>query len=706
MDYSYYLRRIRETPVRILARKLLVRLRGYGAGQWERCSAFLFPDALTLQAFARVFPAAMRASLAKEIWARSNSCLMIADRQRSSFRKVFGGEPYVREILRRADKICDHEFDILGSGPVPLGRTIDWRQDFKSGHRWKLRYHKALWVYNPSDDSDIKVPWELSRFQHIPTLGKAFWLSRDMRYAEEFALQVADWMNKNPVEYGPNWKCPMDVAIRAVNWIYGYGFFYEVMRDREEFWEKFLLCLYEHGRFIRSNLEYDPARRGNHYLSNLVGLVYLGSLFTETEEGRAWLEFGTQELRKEMAFQVHADGTSYEMSTAYHHLVLELFVMGSIAAARRNQDPETQPTPQNDAQAIRRMMGEEFTELLEKMFEFVYRTRCPDGTSPLIGDHDDGRLHILAGYGSQKKDDFRHLLVVGGRLFERDEWLRAASPEGRETAWWLWPSGEFPSSSAGDGAADGLESRAYPQGGFYVMRHNEDFVLVRCGGVGLNGGGGHAHCDALSMEIWLGGQALIVDPGCYLYTADPKMRCLLRSTRYHNTVCVDGTEQNRFDGYNLFSMEECAFPRARQWKTGNDEDIFEGEHYGYERLEKGLVHRRRMIFDKRNRLFRWEDTLTASGPHRYEWNLHLAPGCFVAGAEPKADGEPRDAAMPVHLRAGERQFLLEANLASSPEVVEGWVSRSYGCKAPALILRWRVTAAGEMRAAFALRADN
>jgi hypothetical protein len=184
------------------------------------------------------------------------------------------------------------------------------------------------------------------------------------------------------------------------------------------------------------------------------------------------------------------------------------------------------------------------------------------------------------------------------------------------------------------------------------------------------------------------------------------MRCLFRSTRYHNTVCVDGAEQNRFDGYNMFSMEECAFPGVREWKTGDDEDVFEGEHYGYGRLEKGLVHRRRIVFEKRNRLLRWEDTLTASGPHRYEWNLHLAPGCFVVGVESKAGGEPRGAAVRVRLRAGRKQFLLETNLTLSPEVVDGWVSRSYGCKVPAPILRWCVAAAGEMRATFVLRADH
>ena len=39
-------------------------------------------------------------------------------------------------IVQAADRICEHSFDLLGSGIVKLGWPIDWHADFKTGHRW------------------------------------------------------------------------------------------------------------------------------------------------------------------------------------------------------------------------------------------------------------------------------------------------------------------------------------------------------------------------------------------------------------------------------------------------------------------------------------------------------------------------------------------------------------------------------------------
>ncbi len=47
--------------------------------------------------------------------------------------------------------------------------------------------------------TDVKVPWELSRCQHFTTLGQAYWLTGDERYAREFVDEVSDWIARNPV---------------------------------------------------------------------------------------------------------------------------------------------------------------------------------------------------------------------------------------------------------------------------------------------------------------------------------------------------------------------------------------------------------------------------------------------------------------------------------------------------------------------------
>lgn len=62
-------------------------------------------------------------------------------------------------IVSEADRICDHMFDLLGSGPTPLGEKIDWHADFVSGHRWNTSiYYKRIGPAPYPGGYDINIP--------------------------------------------------------------------------------------------------------------------------------------------------------------------------------------------------------------------------------------------------------------------------------------------------------------------------------------------------------------------------------------------------------------------------------------------------------------------------------------------------------------------------------------------------------------------
>ena len=132
----------------------------------------------------------------------------------------------VRDLLRR-------RFDLLGSGPsrpLDANGSIDWHRDFKSGTRWDPNTFYLDVTIVRGDGSDIKVPWELSRFQHLSVLGQAYRLASHRlpgdeadalasAAAAEAAAQIDEWIESNPRGLGVNWACTMDIAIRAFNWI-------------------------------------------------------------------------------------------------------------------------------------------------------------------------------------------------------------------------------------------------------------------------------------------------------------------------------------------------------------------------------------------------------------------------------------------------------------------------------------------------------
>lgn len=520
------------------------------------------------------------------------------------------------EIVNEAEGICRHVFDLLGSGSVDLDRFImlhggrekcgylPWHYDFKTRYKWDdKKYYKKIKI--KFGKADIKVPWELSRFQHVAVLGQAYWLTGEEKYAREFVREVEDWIERNPPMFGVNWACTMDVAIRAANWVMGFYFFKDAQAVTDQFLIKFLKSLLNHGRHIMANLE----NRGvvnNHYLADLVGLLYLGICFPEFKEGRQWKELGIRELVNEMGRQVYEDGVDFEASTCYHRLALEFFFHAALLCRLNGVE-----------------LPEQFNDRLRKMFEFVKHVLKPDGRVSQIGDNDNGRLHIL---GKREALDMTYLLSYAAIFFDEPGYKILEFGFAPETIWVLgnrsyecWLA--MPGSSVKE-----LESKAFPKGGFYVMRCKDSiYVLISCGPNGQDGSGGHGHNDKLSIELWVDGKDVIVDPGTYVYTQFPEWRNRFRSTSFHNTVVVDGKEQNPFKARELFSLANVSNPTCLLWQTTDEKDIFIGRHYGYRRIVGQVVHTRKAELKKKDNMLEIVDILEGCGEHCFEWNFILTP---------------------------------------------------------------------------------
>jgi Heparinase II/III-like protein/Heparinase II/III N-terminus len=474
-----------------------------------------------------------------------------------------------RLLLERADAVAAHRFDLLGSGPVDLGAEIDWSLDFKSGRRWPLQHNLLIEVFF-FDDSDIKVPWELSRCQHLPLLAAAFKLSGQRCYLDELGAQLDGWIAANPVEMGPNWICTMDVAIRAANWVAALAICAEGASGQA--WsERVAESLLLHGRFIRGHLETAGART-NHYLSDVAGLIVVAALFSHGEEGAAWGRWAVDELIAEMEHQVREDGCGHEASIPYHRLVSELFLCGTQAG--ESLHPGVYPAW--------------YRERLDKMLDFVSAYTRPDGLAPQIGDNDDGRFLPLGEYG---RTDFRSHL----HLFEQ-----ASRPYRPMT-----------------------RSAGFPAGGYYTMRHDDLYVLVRCGDTGVYGVGGHAHNDQLSFELCYGPTPLIEDPGTGTYYEDEEERLRFRSTGFHATLRVDGAEQNELPPWPRFPLGDRSHAEATAWEAGAERTAFAGRHHGFESLPDPVLHERRLELDSSRHELTIVDTVTGSAEHRLDWAFPL-----------------------------------------------------------------------------------
>jgi len=302
----------------------------------------------------------------------------------------------------------------------PGYEPIDWQLDFKSGWRWS----EATWYrdveYGTVAGADVKVPWELARMQHLPQLALAGTLARaglegfesPERYEREFRNEIIDFISTNPPRFGVNWATTMDVAIRVSNWLVAYDLFRASGAEFDADFESVLgRSVLEHGLHIASNLEWREDLRSNHYLADIVGLLFVAAYLPRSGRTDTWLAFATQELATEAGTQFLDDGANFEASTSYHRLSAELVTYSVAILLGLPQErvvglqqydhrlwrsaPRLRPGPvplYRDAVGRSSPVPPWLVERLERMAEFSIDSTKPNGRVVQIGDNDSGRF--------------------------------------------------------------------------------------------------------------------------------------------------------------------------------------------------------------------------------------------------------------------------------------------------------------------------
>ena len=478
-------------------------------------------------------------------------------------------------ILSCADQALRHEFNLLGSGVVKLD-PINWHCDFKCGMFWHKKYYLEL---GSRKGADIKVPWELSRCQHLLWLGEAYLLTNDEHYAQEVIDEISWWIDDNPLMYSVNWTCSMDVAFRAVNWMYALNMIAGYIGFDDAFASKVSKSLWQHGFFIRNNLEKQTPYSNNHYASDIVGLLYLGALFKDTTKGRRWYRFALREYYSEVRTQVLPSGVHYERSVSYHRLMTELFSYPVYMLKRLGVN-----------------IPDDINRRIQGMYEYVATYTKPNGLAPLIADNDDGRFVPFI------KRDFRdHNYLNDSQSVENI----------------------FAALGCTTYSIILGRSHYYLDAGVAVVKDNNNYLYINHGGYSKNPQkedvliGTHTHNDLLSFELCLNGKEVLIDAGTYLYTSSKTDRDEFRSTSKHNTIVVDGEEQNDFHG---------PFVLKRNVHKGDllqvSDSAFEGE---YTTIKGQMYHKRRFDFKSDSLII--TDSISKVGKgHKATLFLHLAKG--------------------------------------------------------------------------------
>lgn len=230
--------------------------------------------------------------------------------------------------------------------------------------------------------------------------------------------------------------------------------------------------------------------------------------------------------------------------------------------------------------------------------------RSPSYHCQVLGD-----LIDLAALLRARQDDVRELDVAVARM---RGWLGQV----------LMPDGDVPlfndSALVGAGRIGQLDPG--PPGGRLVVLPASGYVVARpAAGMQLVLDVGdpcppelpaHAHADALSFELVVDGERVVVDAGASTYVAG-RRRAYERSTAAHNTVEVDGTDQTEVWG--SFRAGRRAHVRIEDVSDDGTTIAVTASHDGYRALPGSPRHRR--TFTLADGTLRLDDEIVGGGIH-------------------------------------------------------------------------------------------
>lgn len=513
-----------------------------------------------------------------------------------------GFPDHVSAVIARANRTCDGRFDLLGYRDLRFGDTVpDWHFDPISNQYAPRVHWSRINEVVATETGDKKIIWELNRHQYFTSLGQAYWLMGDERYAEQFTRQLESWCMQNPPKIGVNWLSSLELAYRCISWIWAFQFFKRSPKFNSAVFLQMLKYLYLQGLHIETYLStyFSP---NTHLTGEALGLYMLGSFLQELDDGRRWKKIGSEVMLKALDFQVRPDGTYCEQATHYLRYTTDLYC---------------------NLLLLRILNGEadngKIKASLNRLFDCMLHSSYPDGESPNIGDEDGGRLYFL---DDVPISDLRPAFALGAALLERSDLKHIAEDRTCELLWLLGPDGLNAYENIPTREPDHL-AMCFRDGGLCTARSDwtdsADSIVIDCGPHGfLNGG--HAHADALSFVLAVEGKPVLVDSGTYNYTTEKEERDRFRSTSSHNCLTVNGESSSIPAG--PFSWSTTATSRLIEWAQDPTGVRFTGSHDGFLRL--GVDYQRSIEFWPGSAL-EIEESIKCATPNRYEVNFILSP---------------------------------------------------------------------------------
>lgn len=498
--------------------------------------------------------------------------------------------PFPPLVLEEANNLLSGNICYFSSRNYRLGSPPDWFLNPVTDKRFsKQEKHWSLLSDFNDDSGDIKCIWEVSRFDWALVLARAYCVSGDTRFIHALNNWIGDWILKNPVNIGPNWKCGQEVSIRMMQTLLA-----AFLLGQHEKPPPFLIqFVREHCRRIEPTIRYAIAQDNNHGISEAAALFIAGawlSSLTEISpdipEAAPWLQLGRKWLENRIEYLVEDDGSFSQYSLNYHRVMLDTICQVEFWRSLLGEAP----------------FSSTFYKKIKAATRWLYIfTNEKTGDAPNLGANDGARLFKLSSTGFR---DYRPTVQLASKLFNG----KPVYPPNQynEPLYWLANGSD---NKSNEPSPIFKESTLFEQGGYCYLVEGPTEIFTRFPRFRFRPG----HSDALHLDLWHKGLNVIRDGGSYSYNTEEPWMSYFSGTQAHSTVEFDSRDQMPRISRFLFGhwLQTAHLSSIRNingklsWSAGY-KDYKGAEHDREVRLTKGKVTIRDTLKGfKKRAVIRW-----------------------------------------------------------------------------------------------------
>ncbi|ARN70868.1 hypothetical protein BST91_03995 [Nonlabens tegetincola] len=503
--------------------------------------------------FAKKFPAnpPFKKFISLENWKKEEIPFLIHSRESIKLDKNLS-----KDLELRFRESVNNNITFFNSQQFQLNEAAQWHANPSNGYRYDVNKHWSQIADLSKEAGDIKFVWEKARFSFIYDILRYDYHSGSDQAAYVLG-EIEDFIDNNPINLGPQYKCSQEISLRILNWTYAIHYFKNSTHLTEELFEKIINSIYWHLHHVRNNIHFSRiAVRNNHAITETLMLYLSHLLFPFIPESKKWSQYGLKWFEQEIDYQIYDDGTFLQYSMNYHRVVVQLLTWGIRL---------------NDLNGLR------FRESVYKKAQLSlnFLDTCLDeqsGKLPNYGSN-DGALFFkftdldYRNYTSQL-DDLRMALNN-----------EAVLPS-ESFAWYGMEKPTFVKRNQ-------PEVSKFDKGGYYIINEEGTKTFIRCGAYKDR----PAQADNLHLDIWVNGKNYLWDCGSYKYNTEDKYLKHFMGTTGHNTLSVGGNDQmlkgGRFIWYKWVKRVKASLKKENAYRFNGSIKAF--RHLG------GIVHNRKVI---------------------------------------------------------------------------------------------------------------